>query len=420
MKFEIKKLSNSQKEIKVRLEFSEIEPFVEEEIKELEIKGFRKGKAPEEIAKSFSKEKKILDKAASKAVKHYYLKILKEENIEPIGLPEIQITKIAWNNPLEFKIKLWVMPKIQLPDYKKIASEVKRREIFVEKKEVEDTIRWIQKSRAKTLPKNEPSQAGDFVEIVFSSPQVNKGKEQKERFILGESYLLPEFEKNLLGMRVGQEKEFTVIFPKNYIDQKLAGKEIKFTVKILKVEKVELPKIDDDWAKSLGNFKSLKDLEESVKEGIKKEKEKIESQRVQAEILEKIAKESSCEIPQLLVDIETEKTIEDLKKRIPQMLGMSFDDYLKNLKQTEEEFRKSLLPEIKTKIKKFLVLREIKNKEGIQASEEEIKEGADKFLSQFRTPEEAERYIDPETLREYTKERIENQKTLRFLESFAK
>lgn len=422
MRYTLKQLPFSEKEILVRLEFEELIPYIEEKAKkrgkEIEVKGFRKGKVPQKLVE-FLLEDKILEEVAQEAIQKSYLEIIKELNQEVLGPPKIEILKLASGNPLEFKITICTLPQVQLPNYKEIASTVKRREVEVKEKEIEETLKWLQKSRAKRIAKKEPARLGDFVEIKWSSPQIEETKEHTERVILGESHLLPQFEKEIIGMRAGEEKEFSINFPPNYFNQSLANKEALIKMKILKVEKVELPEINDQWAKTLGKFNNLEELKQSIREGILMEKEKIESQRIQAEILEKIAKETSLEVPKVLVEIELQRTLEELKQNIPQLLGISFDQYLKQTNQNQEELKKSLIPEITLKVKKFLILRAIKKEENIQASEAEIKEEADKFLQQFRTPKEAQEHIDPENLREYIRERIENQKTLQFLESFA-
>ncbi|MCD5396265.1 MAG: trigger factor [Candidatus Pacebacteria bacterium] len=422
MKFETKNLPESQKEILVHLEFEELKPYLETKIREkkknLEFKGFRKGKVPEEII-SFLLEENLLEEVANEAIKDTYLKILKETKLEVLGTPKIEILKLVPNNPMEFKITLCVLPEITLPDYKEIAPQVKRRKVGVEEREVEETLRWIQKSRAKRIPKDEPAQIGDLVEVIWSSSEIEKGREHTERVILGESYLLPEIEKAIVGMKKGEEKEVEAVFPANYFNKNLAGKRVKLKIKLRSVEKIEISEISDEWARSIGRFENLEDLKKNIREGILQEKEKIESQRVQGEILTKIANKTEVDVPKTLSEIELERSMEELKNNISQILGISFDEYLRQINQTEEELRTSLLKEVQNKVKKFLILREIRKKENIEAKEEEIKEEADKFLTQFRSPEEAEKHIDPEALLEYIRERIENQKTLEFLESFA-
>jgi len=358
-------------------------------------------------------------KACSKKVQEIAKEIIQESTEEVIGSPKVRILQQEEKKPLKFEMEFYVLPEIALPDYRKIAKTVKRRKMKVEEKEVEETLRWIQKSRAKFSQKEGPCGKKDLVQIVYSTPKLNQGKEIRDQFILGEGYLIQEFEKELEGMKAGEEKEIEVFIPQNHFWQEIAGQRVTFKVKVVGVQKVELPEINDEWARTLGNFKDLANLKESIKEGILQEKEEIESQRVQNEILEKIASQTEIEIPDILIEIETQHTLQEMKERIPQMFSISFEEYLKRTGLSEEQLKENLLPEIKKKIKKYLVLREIRKKEQIKVSEEEIKEEANKFLARFKTPEEAEKVIDPQSLISYTKEKLENQKTLKFLEGLA-
>lgn len=423
MKIIIKDLPKSQKEIHILVPFEELKESIDlatkELAKEIKLDGFREGKIPPKVVEEKVGREEILNQAIRIEAQKAYRQAVKENKLEVIGTPKLEILKAEWGKPVELKIEVTILPEVKLPDYKKIASSVTKRKIEVKDSEVEDTLKWIQKSRAKFSAKLGPASEGDLVAFSYQATEIEGGKEQKDQFVIGEGHLLPGIEQVLIGMKPQEEKEIEISFPANHIYKELAGKTIKLKIKIESVQKIELPEINDEWARSLGDFKDLEKLKTSIKEGIKKEKEKIESQRVQAEILEKIGKESEVEIPQLLIDLETENTMNDMKQRIPQMLGISFEDYLKQANLTEEKLKESLLPEVMKKIKEFLVLQEIKKREGIQASNKEIEEEANKFLAQFDSPESAEKVIDPQTLINYTKERIENKKTLEMLEDLA-
>jgi trigger factor len=423
MKTDIKEIGSSQKEATVEISVEEFEPFFQRVLKDskenLSINGFRKGQVPDSLAQNHLDEGKMLEFAAEKAIKHFYWKYISDNKLEVIGPPEISITKLAKGNPLEFKAKFWILPEIKLPDYKVIASGIKREKVVVEDKEIEETIGWIQRSRSQTSPKEGAVQIGDFVEIRYSSASINNGQELVEDFVIGQSHLLPDFEKEIIGMKKDQEKEFKITFPQDYVNKEIAGKEVVFKVKAVKVESVQMQEINDEFAKSLGKFENLTQLKSEIRDGITKEKETAEKQKVQGQILDEIAKKTECDIPQILIDVEKEHAANDFEARVPEMLKMSFDDYLKQSKLTQKEFEESLIPSVKEKIKKSLILKELKDKENIMAGEEEITEEVNKFLSKFKSENEASDAIDPDHLRDYTRERIENNKALEFLENLA-
>ncbi len=424
MKISIKNLSQSRREIYISFPFKELEKEIELAAKKLgekiKIDGFREGKVPLEIIQEKIGKDVVLEEAINIKIQEIYKRIIQDNDLEVIGSPKVNIIKKNWGDPVELKIEVTVLPEVKLPDYKRIASSVKKRQVEIKNSEIEDTLKWIQKSRAKFSAKITPAEKGDFVIFSYQSPEIAGGQEQRDQLIIGEGHLLPGIEEVLIGMQQQEEKEVQLTFPQNHVHKDLAGKTIKLKIKVESIQRVELPQVNDDWARSLGKFENLEQLRENIKEGIKKEKENLESQRVRAEILEKIASKSEVEIPQMLIDLEMENTISDLKERIPKTLGISFEKYLEQANLSEEKLKESLLPEVIKKIKEFLVLQEIKKKEGIKASNQEIEEEANRFLAQFRSPEEAEKVIDPQTLVNYTRERIENQKTLELLEKMAK
>ena len=426
MKTSIKKLPKSQAEILFEISAEEFKGFIEKTIsdlaKDLEIEGFRKGQAPKEIIIKKIGQEKILAPAVQLAVKENYLQAILQlaDKIEVISKPEIEIlSKVGFDKGLIFKAQFLVMPEINLPDYKKIASETKRREVFVKEKEVEDTLFRLQKSRAKFIFKNQPAEKRDFVEIEFSSPQIEGNLKRHDNFILGEGGFVKGFEENLESMVAGQEKEFSLIFPKNYFQKDLAGKEVHFKVKMKSVQRAIFPEINDQFAKSLGRFEDLTAFKKDIKEGLKIEKENQESQRIRQEILEKIAQKTKLEIPGILITAEKKRILEDLKKLVSEKLKISFEDYLTKIKKTEKELLDSFSTDAERKIKYSLILRKISKMEKIEVSEEEVKDKINKIFKSYPGVEKAKKEFDLEKLKSYYKEVIANEKTLAKLESFA-
>ena len=426
METSIKKLPKSQAEILFEISTEEFKDFIEKTIlnlaKDLELKGFRKGKVPKEIIIKKIGQDKILASAVQLAVKENYLRTISQlkDKIEIISRPEVEILSTpTFNKGLNFKAKFSVLPEIDLPDYKKIASEAKKRKIFIKEKEVEDALLWLRKSRAKYIFKNQPAEKKDFIEIEFSSPQIEGNLKRHDNFILGEGGFVKGFEENLEKMVAGQEKEFSLTFPENYVQKDLAGKEVRFTVKMKSVQKAIFPEINDQFAQSLGQFENLTTLKESIKKGLKMEKENQESQRVRQAILGKVVENSKIETPEILIETEKKRMLEDIKKVVTNKFKISFPDYLIKIKKTEKEFLDIFSLEVKRKVANFLVLKEISKKEKIEVSENEIKTEINKFLKTYPSVEKVEKELDREKLKSYYKEAIRNEKVLKFLEELA-
>lgn len=422
MKKFFKKLPKSKMELRIEIEPREFEKFYQRAIfyfrKDLELPGFRKGKVPPKIVEREIGKERILKKAAEEAIKENYFKEISKEKIEVLGRPKIEITKLSLGESFEFKATFFVFPEIVLPDYKKIASSQKRRKVFVSEAEVNETLSWLAQSRAKFTPKNLPAEKGDFIEIEYFSPQIEGGRKIRDGFFLGKGGFVSGFEEKLEGMKEGEERDFSLKFPEDYFQKNLAGKEVKFKAKAISIQSVKIPELNDEFAKSLGKFENLESLKRSIFEGIKMEKEREESKRIRREILEKIAKFCQFEIPEILIEEEKKRYLEDLKRRVPKIFKMSFEEYLKSVRKTEKEIEDSYHLAAIEKLKRSLIIREIKKREKIEATKEEIIEAVNRMIQNL--PPEKIKDLDFELLKDYTKEAIEEEKVLSFLEKFAK
>jgi len=424
MEVKVNELSKSKIEILFEIPWKEFEIYFKEAAlrlgKDVIAKGFRPGKIPPEVLEKQIGTEKILQKAANLAIEEKYSEVIREKKIEPASQPQINITKLAKGNPFEFKAEMCVLPKVNLPDYKKIASQIKKREVLVGDKDVEETLKWIQQSKAVFTPLEREARFDDFVEIEYQSPQIESNKLFKDKFVLGQAKFVSGFEENLKEMKKEEEKEFSVLFPKDYSNKLLAGKKILFKVRMKLVQKMELPEINDEFALKFGKFENLNLLKENLRQRIKKEKELEESQRIRNEILEKIAQDLKCELPESLVEIEKTHLLDDLKQRVSQGLQVSFDEYLTQIKKTEGEIKNSFSENARKRVKNFLVLREIGKTENIMVSEDEIKEETNKILKKYSDLENTKEKIDLNRLKDYTESVIYNDKVFKKLETFLK
>jgi trigger factor len=417
-----KKLPKSKIELEFELTAEEFQHHFEHALEHLrghvKVDGFREGKAPASMIEEKLKPEALLMEAGDHAVQHVYSDYVRENDLEPIGQPEVSIVKIAKGNPFIFKAVITVLPDVDLPDYKEIAKTVKGKEVSVTEEEVQESLNYLHKTRAKLTVKNAPAENKDFIEITYQNKDINAGKEVEDKFILGEGGFMKEFEEAIVGMKAGEEKEFKAKFPENSPQKNLAGKEGDFKVKLKSVQKMELPELNDEFAKQLGAFDTLVALKGSIKEGITIEKKEAEKQRVRGQILEKIAEKVKFEMPEAMVEYEKERLMEDLKQKVTQNMKLTFEQYLATVKQTEEKLKETFQKEAEKRLSGFLVLREIGKKENIEVSEEETEEEVSKSIKTF-SKEQLDK-IDINQLKEYTKGVIYNEKIFSLLENLSK
>lgn len=427
MDLKTKKLDASKIEIEIEASAQELSDFIDKATlemgKDVSVEGFRKGKAPKEIIESHVGHDYILEHAAQNAIEYFYKKAVEELKIEPIDRPEAEIKKLAIGNPFVFKVMVPIIPEVSLPDYKLIASKVERKKVSVEEKEIQETLNWLQKSRAKFSLKNSPAENGDLVEIEYSCPQIPeivKEKAKKDTFILGEGKFISGFEGHIIGMEANKEKSFSLkIEGKNFPDN-LEGKKMDFTVMAKSVQKVELPKIDDDFAKSIGKFENITQLKNNIAEGIKAEKEGAEKQKMRETILDEIGKSIDFEIPEILIQRERDAMIENMKHEVSHKFNMSFNEYLKQINKSEEEIISSFRDEARSRVKKFLILREIGKKEEIMVLDSEVEKEVNKFLEHYPNNPEIKEKKNIDRLIEYNKSILINEKIFNLLEGLEK
>ncbi len=422
---EIKKLPKSQIEILLSVPAPELEKFLdmaaEELSREIKIDGFRPGKAPRNIVELKVGSEKVLAHGAEKAVKKSYTDSIIKNKIKAIGEPKITITKIALGNNLEFKAVVSIMPEITLGNHRKDVKNIKKgKKVEVSEKEVSSELDNLARSRAKLITVNRPAQIGDRVEIDFEAKIEGKtiegGVSKNHPLTIGENYFIPGFEDKLVGMKEGEEKTFELSFPADYHKKELAGQPATFKVRISLVQQKELPKIDDEFAKSLGKFENLEKLKTNLKEGMEMEKEKKNQEKWRTEAIEEIVKGSQMEIPDILLEGEMDKMMAEFEQNIAQM-GMAMEVYLTNLKKSKVDLRKDWQEPAEKRVKAALVLREIAETENIKVESKEIEEEMNKVIAYYKNMGSLEKNIDMERLYNYTKGVLLNEKVFQLLES---
>ncbi|HLP86963.1 MAG TPA: trigger factor [Candidatus Paceibacterota bacterium] len=361
MKTTIKKLEKSEVEITGVLEKSEFEKYEEKALERIgervELQGFRKGKAPASIVKENVQEMELLQEMAECALTDNYVKILEDNKIDAIGRPQIAITKIGKGSDLEFKITTAVLPEVKLPDYKKIASaenkkEEAKKEVVVDEAEVEKTILELRKMRAEQA----------------------RGK----------------------GDHTGHENMTEEEHAKLHENDK---KEIPES---------EYPIFDDAFAKTFGDFKNAEEFKDKIRSNIKTEKETEQKDKIRLAIVEELVKQTKGEIPDILVQSETDKIMYRLQADVTNA-GFKMEDYLKQINKTEDDLRNEWKGEAEKRAMLQMIIHTISEKENLKPTEEEIEKDVTQITAMYKD-------ADPTRARAYVEQMLENEKVFTFLE----
>jgi trigger factor len=390
MKIDKKVLPKNQLEITAELSVEELKPFIDATIEEIgktkTIKGFRPGKAPSELVVNSVGEMKIYQYAANDAIAKTYYDFLEQEKLDTVDQPSIEVVKLAPGNPFIFKAVVSLLPKVELCDYAKL--EVKALpEIKIEEADVDKVLEDLRKMRAKEVLEDKAAETGNKIELDFNtyidSVPIEGGQAQKHWVIIGEQHMIPGFEEALVGLKKDDEKEFELSFPKNYHKKRIAGQKATFKVKIHGVYRIELPELNEEFARGFG-MKDFENLRKNISSNLKREKETRETQKQELEIIEKLIENCKFEeIPEVLITDETHKMFHELEDNILNQ-GMKMEDYLTHLKKTEAELRLDFVPDAIKRVKTALAIRSIAKKEKLEVTHDEIHEETDKIIASYK------------------------------------
>ncbi len=419
MKISTKKLPKNQIELTIELDAKEVDPYLKKAAPRLskknKIEGFRPGKAPYEVIKQRFGEAPILEEALDDIIKATYIEAIGKEKLSPIDMPKIDVLKIAPGNPLSYKATISLLPQVTVGDIKKI--KIEKSEIKIDDKKIDSTIKTIAESRSKEKLVNREIKKQDIAEIDMDLLQDNVsiegGKATNHKVIIGEPHYIPGFDKELIGLKKDDKKEFDVTFPKEHYNKNLAGKKIKCKVEVKGVYERELPKIDDEFAKSLGEFKNLKELKSQVKNNLEQEEEKKSKEKQEIKMLDDLVDLSTIEeIPDVLLKEEIRKMIAELEGNLSGQ-GVKLEDYLSHLKKSEEDIKKDFLPQAEKRVKTALILRQYGDDNKIEVSEKEVEKEIEKMAANYEGNEEIQGQIRSENYKNYLKNILNNQKIIK-------
>jgi trigger factor len=385
-----KEKKENELEITVKIEGKEWEEALEKSfqknVKNAKIPGFRPGKAPRDLyEKKYGKESLYGD-AADLVLQTAYTKALTDNKVVPIIQPKVDLKSLD-ENGVEFVFKIITKPEVKIKKYKGLG--VKKEKVEVTDHEVEHEIEHILERFAELqLKENGTIEEGNTVVIDFEGFKdgvaFEGGKAENYSLEIGSHTFIPGFEEQLIGSKQGEEKEIKVTFPEDYHAEDLKGKEVIFKVKINEVKEKVNRELDKDFFEDLGmeGVDSKESLEKEVREVIKARKETDAENKYVDDLLEAIGKNTEVNIPDELVEEETERLLHSFEEKI-KMQGISLELYYQFTKSTEADLKKMLEKEAFDHVLYRLMLEEIMELEKIEVTEEEAEKEAEELAKKY-------------------------------------
>jgi trigger factor len=369
--------------------------------KQVKAAGFRPGKAPDMIVERELGAGVVQSEFIEHAVQHSYPEAIKKEGLQTVASPQVSLLKFVPYTELEYKVVVELLPKVKLADYKKI--RVKKPQIKIEKKEVDQAIEDLRRRLATRIDREHDARKGDEVNFDFEGTKdgepVSGASAKNQTLQLGSGQFIPGFEDQLVGLKKGEEKTFEIRFPKEYQEKSLANELVKFHVKLNSVTELVLPETNQEFVEQVSPFKSLADLRSDIETRIKDDKEQSAQQSYESQVLDKLLEESEYKTPESL----TKQQIDRMRAELEQNLaasGLNVEKYLELAGKSAEEMEGEMRPEAERRVGLALVLTEVAAQENLSVPAAELDAEIDRMKAEYPDPATQAELSNPRTREE--------------------
>ncbi len=384
------------------------------------IPGFRKGKAPMQLVERQYGSEIFYEDAFNELAPEVYDEAIKNNDIEAVSKPNIDITQMEKGKDLIFTATVQTKPEVKLGKYKGI--EIKKIEYNVSDEEIDHELGHMQERNSRLISvEDRPVEEGDITVIDFEGfvdgVAFEGGKAENHELEIGSKTFIPGFEDQIIGMKIDEERDINVKFPEEYFSKDLAGKDATFKVKLHEIKKKELPELDDEFAKDVSEFDTLDELKKSIKEKIEEENKNKEKYETEEEAIKTVCENTEIDIPSGMIELEIDNMIKDIEARLSYQ-GLKLEQYLQMMGKTESEMRKEFEEQAARSVKSRLVLEAIATAEDTLPTDEEVTEKIKEMAKQYNRDEKE--LLENEQLKSYIADSMKTEKAIDFIVKNAK
>ena len=417
MKVKSKKLSDTRVEITVTLDKNDLKTArtkaVERLIKEVKLEGFRKGKAPKDLAEKVLDRNLVAQETIDIAVRTTVPAAFNEVEKAPLVIPNVNVTKYVPEESAEYTATADILPEVKLGDYKNL--KVKQPELKVEDKDIDEIVGNIQKAYAEKKVAKKKAEMNDEVIIDFVGKKDGEafqgGSAKDFHLTLGSHSFIPGFEEGIVGHESGDKFELPLTFPKDYHEKTLAGQKTIFEVLLKQVNTVELPKLDNDFAKKCGPFKDMKALRADIKKNLELQNEHRLKEQFKDDLVEALVKKSTVSAPEILIEDQLKLIKADIARNAS-ATGEKLEDYLKANNLTLEDWEKQAREVAEKRVKASLVLQILAREAKIEVSDDDVLAKIAELRDVYKKSPEAIKNLKDPRVKMDVKNRMIIEKTL--------
>ncbi|MTI81552.1 MAG: trigger factor [Firmicutes bacterium] len=342
--------------------------------RQVNIPGFRKGKAPKVIVERYVGKDALHQEAVEEIFPKAFQDAIEETGISPIGQPDVESLDAEEGKPLVIKLKVAVKPEVKLGEYK--GFDIEKQSVEVTDDDVQKELENMQNRHAQLITIEDGElQDGDTAMIDFNGSidgeEFEGGQAENYSLVIGSGTFIPGFEEQLVGMKPEEEKDVKVSFPEDYHAEEMAGKEALFKTKLNSIKRKELAPLDDEFAKDVSEFDTIEELKADVLNKLKEEKERMANSTVSRDVVDKAVENAEVEIPKAMVDQRIDEMVQNMESRL-QSQGLGLEQYLQYTNSSMEEFKEKMRDDAEKEVRRELVLEEIAKVEDVNVSDDEV------------------------------------------------
>jgi trigger factor len=361
------------------------------------VPGFRKGKAPRRMIENAYGEGVFYEGAFDACYYPAYAAALKEEGLEPVDSPKIDILQIGHSQDLIFTATFPVAPEVEVTPELYKGIELEKREYTVTDEQVNAAVAREQEKNARFVDVDRPVALGDRIVLDYAGTvdgvAFEGGTAEDADLEIGSGTFIPGFEDQLVGVAAGEEKDVVVTFPENYHAAELSGKEAVFHCKVKQVKVKELPEADDEFAKDISEFDTIEEFKEDLRKKMQADADNRARNALENDAVNAVAKKIEVDIPEAMIERQVDEMIYNLQNQMMRQ-GFSLEMYIKAMGMDVEKFREGYKPSAKERVKGDLVLRAIAKAENIEVTDEEVKKEIEDYAKSMNMePEQIEEIV---------------------------
>lgn len=409
------KIEKSQVVLTIEVGAPEFEAAIEKAYqkmrKKINVPGFRPGKAPRKIIEGMYGAEVFFEEAINIAFPEAYEAAVKEQELQVVGYPSVEIEGQVTRDGFTFKATAPVYPEVTLGQYKGLSAP--KEEVKVSAADVDERLKALTDRNTRLVSVDREAKEGDTVVIDFEGFLEGKafegGKGENFSLELGSHTFVPGFEEQLVGVKAGDEdeKDLDITFPEDY-HKDLAGKAVVFKVKVHEVKEKEIPALDDEFAKDVSEFDTLKDLKADLKKKIAAEREETVKRAFEDALMEQVAENITADVPDAMVEAQSRQFLDNFKMQLAQQ-GLQYDQYMKATGMDEAQLLADAKEPALKQVRMDLAMAAIIKEENIDATDEEVEAEFQRMADQYG--------MDLETVKKYlqaeqVKDQLKSQKAI--------